>query len=114
LEADEEEAEEGRILNRVHRYRERDRDIVTRKKDVFLKQHGRLCCEACSFDFALRYGSAGDGFIECHHTRPASELKPGDKTKMSDLALLCSNCHRMGHRKRPWLSLDRLRDLIRS
>jgi len=58
------------------------------------------------------YGDHGDGFIECHHTKPVSELQVGEKTKLSDLALVCSNCHRMIHRKRPWLSVDGIRTLL--
>ncbi|WP_352230624.1 MULTISPECIES: HNH endonuclease [Asaia] len=39
-------------------------------------------------------------------------IEPGTKTKLSDLALLCANCHRMIHARRPWLSLDELRQII--
>ena len=34
------------------------------------------------------------------------------KTKLVDLVLLCSNCHRMVHRKKPWLNLEELMELI--
>ena len=62
-----------------------------------------------STDLSKTYGDLGEGFIECHHKVPVSELKPGAKTKLSDLAVLCANCHRMLHRRRPWLSVDELR-----
>lgn len=107
------EADEGRILTRVHTSRERNRKIVEKKKTSFLKQHGRAFCEACGFDFEARYGSRGTGFIECHHTKPVSELLPGEKTKLDDLVLLCSNCHRIVHRSKPWLSLEELKILIK-
>jgi 5-methylcytosine-specific restriction enzyme A len=45
------EAEEGRILTRIHRARERNRELVAKKKAAILKSNGRLKCEACSFDF---------------------------------------------------------------
>ncbi len=64
--------------------------------------------------FEERYGDVGHGFIEVHHVRPVHELQPGDKTKLSDLALVCANCHRMIHRRRPWLSMDELRATVRS
>ena len=99
------EVAEGRLLTRQHRYRERDRTIVKRKKASFLKRHGHLRCEACGFDFAAVYGARGEGFIECHHTKPVSELKPGEKTKLADLVLLCANCHRMVHVARPWWTM---------
>ena len=109
---EEEEGEEGQILTRTHRYRERDAKLIKRKKERFLREHGSLSCEVCGFDFGKVYGDHGDGFIECHHTKPVSELKVGAKTKLSDLALVCSNCHRMIHRKRPWLTTDGLKSRI--
>lgn len=106
------EAEEGRLLSRIHRYRERDPGLVRRKKTHFLQSHQTLYCEACGFNFSEKYGERGEGFIECHHTKPLAELTGTRKTKMSDLVLLCSNCHRMVHRSRQWLSLDGLRELV--
>ncbi|GAB6158809.1 hypothetical protein JCM39194_20090 [Desulfotomaculum varum] len=53
-----------------------------------------------------------EGYIECHHTIPISEYAKEIKTRVSDLALVCSNCHRMLHRRRPWLSIDQLRNHI--
>jgi 5-methylcytosine-specific restriction protein A len=40
-------------------------------------------------------------------------LGDGMATKLSDLALLCANCHRMIHARRPWLSMDELRAYLR-
>jgi 5-methylcytosine-specific restriction protein A len=111
LDEQEVEGNEGQILSRVHRYRERDASLVKKKKTRFLKEHSRLFCECCGFDFAEHYGEHGKGFIECHHTKPVSELEAGGATKLSDLVMLCSNCHRMIHRSRPWLTLDALRKL---
>lgn len=102
------EAEEGRVLTRLHSYRERDRSIIKKKKSAFLKEHGRLFCEACGFDFQKVYGDRGVGFIECHHTKPVSELKAGERTKIAELILLCGNCHRMVHAARPWWTFEEL------
>jgi len=109
---DEEEGEEGQILTRTHRFRERDLKIVRRKKNRFTKEHGSVYCEICEFNFGNIYGDRGMGFIECHHIKPVSELKVGEKTKLSDLKLVCSNCHRMIHRKQPWLSVEELKILV--
>ena len=111
-EEDEEECEEGRLLTRLHRVRERSSKVIKRKKKAFLKHHGKLFCEACGFDFEGTYGERGAGFIECHHIKPVSALKPGEKTKNEDLALLCSNCHRIVHRKKPWLTVKNLAELV--
>lgn len=108
----EEEAPEGRLLYRLHASRERDRGLVARRKRQALDAHGRLECEACGFDFALRYGEAGSGYIECHHLLPLAAA-PARFTRLSDLALLCANCHRMAHRIRPWPSVQELAALRR-
>ena len=111
--AEESESEEGAILTRVHRFRERDSKIIKRKKDEVRERLGCLVCEVCGFEFGTTYGKHGDGFIECHHTKPVSQIKVGEKTKLSDLVLLCSNCHRMVHRKQPWLSLEQLAKFLK-
>lgn len=108
------EAPEGRILTRLHVTRERNRKLVERKKANELERTGRLTCEVCAFDFATRYGERGHGFIEVHHTKPVHTLEYGSTTKLSDLALVCANCHRMIHSAKPWLGLEALRSLLRS
>lgn len=109
---DEEEGNEGQLLSRVHRYRERDRTLIKKKKDKFLTEHSRLYCQACGFEFERFYGERGRDFIECHHTKPVSEFNSDGKTKLADLILLCSNCHRFIHRKKPWLTFEELRQHI--
>lgn len=104
----EDEVEEGRLLYRRHRDRERSRGLVDRKK----RQAADLSCEVCGFDFERVYGPLGKGFIECHHLTPLSATGE-TKTRLADLALVCANCHRMAHRRRPWATLDDLRALIR-
>lgn len=111
-ETDESEFPEGRVVYRLHRARERNRQLVERKKAHALKQHGTLACEACGFDFAARYGKLGKGYIECHHIRPLSELAKERTTKVNELVLVCSNCHRMLHRRRPWLTAAQLSHLL--
>ena len=107
------EGQEGRVLTRVHQFRERNKGLVDRKKQTALKQGKALVCEVCDFDFGVAYGDRGQGFMECHHNKPLSELSPyGQTTKMSDLSLLCSNCHRMIHRSRPWLTIKELQALV--
>jgi 5-methylcytosine-specific restriction protein A len=100
------EAEEGRLLTRLHMQRERSRALVEQKKRAVLKVTGRLVCEACGFDFEAAYGERGKGFIEAHHALPLHQLTPGTKTRLEDLRLLCANCHRMIHVRRPWLTVE--------
>jgi 5-methylcytosine-specific restriction protein A len=109
-----EEAEEGRVITAMHRRFERNAAIVRIKKQRVLAQFGRLSCEACGFDFRERYGERGENFIECHHTKPIHALKAGEKTRVADLRVLCSNCHRMVHAKRLWLSMEALTTILRT
>jgi 5-methylcytosine-specific restriction enzyme A len=111
-EDDEEEFPEGRVLFRAHRSRERNRTLVKKAKALALKKYGKLACEVCSFDFAARYGKLGTDYIECHHAVPISQIAPGTKTKVADLRLLCSNCHHMVHRRRPWLAVGEMKALL--
>ena len=41
-----------------------------------------------------------------------SDLAHGGTTRLRDLALVCANCHRMLHRRRPWLGIRGLRKLL--
>lgn len=107
-----EEAEEGRVLTRLHLVRERSRSLVMARKALALKTAKSLACECCDFDFNRQYGERGRGFIEAHHTKPVHTLQPGAKTKLEDLALVCANCHRMIHAARPWMTIEQLRHLI--
>lgn len=109
---DDMEFEEGALFTLVHFARERSGKLVAAAKERFLKRHGRLFCEACGFDFEMRYGKRGRGFIEAHHTVPISELTGTTLTRIKDLRMLCSNCHRMVHARTPWLSLDELQVLV--
>jgi 5-methylcytosine-specific restriction protein A len=110
----EDDALEGRILTRVHRSRERNQKLVEKRKAQRREEcDGALKCEACDFDFVVKYGNRGDGFAECHHKIPLAE-SGATKTRLDDLAILCANCHRLIHVRKPMLSVDELRQLIRN
>ena len=88
---------EGKIVTRTHKNRERNQKAIFTKKNLVLRSTGRLACEICGFDFFMVYGEIGKGFAEYHHTIPVSELVPGQKTRIEDLSINCSNCHRILH-----------------
>nr|WP_235675276.1 MULTISPECIES: hypothetical protein [Bacillus cereus group] len=50
--------------------------------------------------------------MEEHHVSPVSELKEDATTKIEDIAMVCSNWHKMLHRKRPWSSKENLQLLL--
>ena len=103
---------EGRTAYVLHRKRERSALLTKKVKSLALKNHGHLYCKVCGFDFQNIYGQIGEGFIEAHHTIPVSRLHEKSITRIEDIVLVCSNCHRMLHRRRPWLTLHHLSKLI--
>lgn len=99
---------EGGASYKIHKKIERNKKIVESKKEDFIKKHGGLFCEVCSFSFEDVYGTAlKRSSIECHHINPLAEsgLK---ETRLSDLILLCPNCHRVLHQHNPCLNVEKL------
>ena len=103
---------EGKTVLKTHLSKERNRTLIKVAKEEFIKNHGKLYCEVCGFDFEEVYGDLGKDYIECHHLLPVSQISDDHQTKISDLAMVCSNCHSMIHRKRPWLNRDNIRKLV--
>jgi hypothetical protein len=104
---------EGKETFKLHRHLERDSALSRRIKAARLDETGKLECEVCSTDFQVKYGELGEGFIEAHHRTPVHKLDGVRKTKASELALVCSNCHRMLHRANPQLTVEELKERIR-
>lgn len=104
---------EGKRKEKLHKKRERDPELVRLAKQLAMDRDGHLKCSCCGFDFHEKYGEIGKGFIEAHHTKPLSSLSDaGEIVRVEDLALVCSNCHSMLHRRRPWLQMGELAELI--
>lgn len=98
----------------AHLRRERNSAIVKAKKKATMQETGKLCCEVCGFDFKDFYGELGYGFCEVHHIQPLSKADGVVKTELKDLAIICSNCHRIIHRSDPMLSIPDLSKHIKS
>lgn len=111
---DDEGFPEGKKKLRTHICRERNYKVIKEAKSRYKDKHGKLICEICKFDFEEVYGEIGIDFIEGHHTIPVSELEEGDKTRVEDIVLVCSNCHKMLHRKRPWLKPEELKYILKN
>lgn len=113
VEAEETAGREGRILTRIHVYKERDRGLVKRAKDYYRRMNGgKLTCEACGKVPVDLYGASGERIIEAHHKVPIEELQPDSETTTSDLAMVCADCHRVIHSRKPCLTIQEVRDLI--
>ena len=83
------------------------------------KQHYGYICQVCGFDFESKYGELGKEYIEVHHLNPLSERAEKEwtdelRTNISEVTVLCANCHRMIHRKRPALSLEALQKSLQT
>ncbi|MBA7674288.1 hypothetical protein ES703_82496 [subsurface metagenome] len=111
----EESFKEGKVQLRLHLTKERNRSLVIRAKEIWNReQSGRVRCSICSFSFPETYGKVGEGFIEAHHTQAISSLAPDTIISMADLVPVCSNCHSMLHRHRPWLTVEQLHTIFQS
>jgi hypothetical protein len=89
---------EGAIVERIHRFRERDRVLVLVAKRLFIDNHKSLFCTICGFSFPKTYGELGNDFIEAHHTKPISKRVGEEETQANELVMVCANCHRMIHK----------------
>ncbi|PRY14804.1 5-methylcytosine-specific restriction protein A [Pontibacter ummariensis] len=80
-----------------------------------VKKYKGYICEACEFDFTIKYGDLGRNFIEAHHLTPISDLGVGQHqiNIQTDFAVLCSNCHSMIHRLDDPSNLTHLRHIIK-
>ncbi|CAM4081218.1 HNH endonuclease [Bacillus manliponensis] len=90
-----------------------ERDV--RNRSMAIEIHG-CSCVVCGFDFEKVYGERGKGFIEVHHVKPLSMLESVvEINPKEDLVPVCSNCHRMIHRKKDEiLTVEELRAIIQS
>ncbi len=104
---------EGKISLVKHLKRERNVKLIRVAKNNFIKNNNHLFCEICGFDFERVYGNLGKDFIEAHHMKPVSQMNDNEKTRVEDILMVCSNCHSMIHRKRPWLNQDHIKDILK-
>ena len=108
LEAEEEHFE-GQKKQRHVNYYERNKKL----RAAAVQHHG-VSCKVCGFNFGKVYGERGKDYIEVHHLIPVSTL--GGEMKVDpkrDMTVLCSNCHRMIHRRKDEvLTLEELKRFL--
>jgi len=92
---------EGAERQSFVRHRMREWRLREQKLDQVRKANGgRLICEVpnCGFDFQQRYGDLGIGYAQVHHNKPLRDApKEGRKVDLSELSVVCANCHVMIH-----------------
>ena len=105
---------EGKIKYALHSKKERNKKVVALKKKLAFDNNPLLPCEICGISFKDKYGEIGEGFIEAHHIFPISELTEETETRLEDLILVCCNCHKIIHHKRPWLTIENIKSLLKN
>ncbi|MEX0660368.1 MAG: HNH endonuclease [Balneolaceae bacterium] len=103
---------EGKSVLAIHKRYERNGSLIKKVKEQRLKDEPFLQCDVCGFSFMDTYGDIGKGFIEAHHLNPLGERDGEQVTKSDDIALVCSNCHKMLHKGDPVFELEVLKKLI--
>lgn len=98
---------EGRVVTELHTRREREPKLRAR---LLSSRHssGKLFCEMCGAPPLSTNAELQEAHFEAHHIISLSST--GARiTRLSDVALLCANCHRLLHRaiavEKRWLSV---------
>jgi hypothetical protein len=103
---------EGRMLTRLHAYKERDRGFAAKVRNYYKQKNGgKLHCVACGLKPELLYDDRGERCIEAHHTIPIEELQPDSITRVDDMAMVCASCHRIIHSRNPCLTITEVQAL---
>lgn len=72
-----------------------------RKRDIKLRESAfkaaQGVCAACGFDFSQLLDGLGSRVLQVHHRKQLSEGDLPRLTRLSDLAVVCANCHCLIH-----------------
>lgn len=111
---DEEAFPEGLVLTAFHKKRERAKGIrptLLKKR----KSENTLHCDVCGTKPLYTNFINDHSIFECHHIVPLHQIGK-TKTKLSDMALLCANCHKAIHayisNNKSWVTPEEFRVLI--
>jgi len=91
-----ESVQEGKWILTKHYRRERSPALRNKKLKEQFNKKGFNYCEACNQDGSI-YNCATEKILEVHHTLPLHKNHSEVETKLSDLLILCANCHRAIH-----------------
>jgi 5-methylcytosine-specific restriction protein A len=101
------EVEGRKIVAKLTRY---ERSRKNRRACI---NHFGASCQICGLDFSQFYGVIGDGYVEVHHRLPVSMMASAYRLDVvKDLIPVCSNCHRMMHRRWPPITPEELGEMI--
>lgn len=78
-------------------------------RDMALAQSNGMCV-ACNVDFSKILGGLGTRALQVHHRQQLSAFDEPTLTKLTDLAVVCANCHALIHANpKAALSVEELR-----
>lgn len=100
---------QAKRLLKEHFVLEQNPSLLKEAKKQALKKYGEIRCSVCGFSFFEHYGKVALDFIEAHLCKPIN--RPIEKVQLKDLALVCSNCHRMIHLRYPPLSWEEIKSI---
>lgn len=80
--------EEGLLQDRRRKFRERNKAIVKRRKEL-----DDYACQSCGFRLEIN----GIFIIDCHHIHPLGMRSDVRVTDIKHLICLCPTCHRIAH-----------------
>jgi hypothetical protein len=86
------QAREGEMVEQIVYRRKRDRQL----RDSALER-SRGICEACGKDYAKVLDRMGLRVLQVHHKKQLARTDAPRITKLSDLAVVCANCHALIH-----------------
>ena len=102
---------EGRRVTVLHRRMERDPKLRARVLTA-RRASDRIRCDCCEVQPNTDLGDLGLAMFEVHHIDPIG-WSGARRTRLSDLAFLCANCHRLIHalmaERGDWVGVSALR-----
>ncbi|MDP4290188.1 MAG: HNH endonuclease [Bacteroidota bacterium] len=104
---------EGKEKLITHKSKERNKELVEQAKKSRLQTDPLLHCDICNIFFIVIYSDMVNGYMDSLYITPISRIAEETLVITSDLVLICSNCHRMLHRVRPWLTIEQLKKSIK-
>jgi Predicted restriction endonuclease len=117
FENDEQKYFEGERKTKIKEINILRRNALARKKclDYYFPNNKNYKCILCDFNFEMNYGSLGEKFIEVHHieshTKQSKIKGKHEIDPITDLIPVCSNCHSMIHRKKPAISIEKMKEI---
>lgn len=76
---------------------------------------GHIKCEICGFNFGKFYGKEFEGKIHIHHLKEIASI--GEEYEINaekDLIPICPNCHMVVHSRKPAITIDEMRELLKN